>query len=210
MATALEKARKDPDSMKARILVAARNLFAEYGYHGVTTRMIAREVGIDISTLHYHWGDKQNLYEAVIIDLNDEIRRKLMEIENEVHGKSISVRLEVAIEIMCDYLFSCPEASKLIMALHFNKTRSDAVLEDMLTEDINNIAYSMGLTSDKRSASVQANALVLAVWIAVFSFTSGESFLRPVLHVERKKYIDVVKETLKFILIPAFTKKEEN
>jgi AcrR family transcriptional regulator len=29
--------------------------------------MIAQEVGIDISTLHYHWGEKKDLYEAVIL-----------------------------------------------------------------------------------------------------------------------------------------------
>ena len=61
METALEKARKDPESMKARILNVARRIFGEYGFHGTTTRMIAQEVGIDISTLHYHWGGKEDL-----------------------------------------------------------------------------------------------------------------------------------------------------
>ena len=59
MATPLEKARKDPESMKARILQVARRFFGEYGYHGTTTRMIAKQVGIDISTLHYHWGGRK-------------------------------------------------------------------------------------------------------------------------------------------------------
>ncbi|MEW6531888.1 MAG: hypothetical protein AB1473_13710 [Thermodesulfobacteriota bacterium] len=34
MATPLEKARKDPDSMKARILKVARRVFGENGIHG--------------------------------------------------------------------------------------------------------------------------------------------------------------------------------
>jgi len=38
MATPLERARKDPDSMKARILKVARRVFGECGYHGATTR----------------------------------------------------------------------------------------------------------------------------------------------------------------------------
>ena len=71
MATPLEKARLNPESMKAKILISARKLFGEYGFHGTTTRMIASEVGIDISTLYYHWGEKGDLYEAVIIDMND-------------------------------------------------------------------------------------------------------------------------------------------
>jgi hypothetical protein len=52
--TPLEKARKDPDAMKAKILTKTRRVFGEYGYCGATTRMIAEEVGIDISTLYYH------------------------------------------------------------------------------------------------------------------------------------------------------------
>ena len=56
MPSPLEKARQAPDSMKGRILSAARKLYGEYGFHGVTARMIAKEVGIDVSTLYYHWG----------------------------------------------------------------------------------------------------------------------------------------------------------
>ena len=62
--------------MKARILTAARRIFGEYGFHGTTTRMIARKVGIDISTLYYHWGEKGDLYEAVILDINEDLAPK--------------------------------------------------------------------------------------------------------------------------------------
>ncbi|MCP4373087.1 MAG: helix-turn-helix transcriptional regulator, partial [Deltaproteobacteria bacterium] len=48
--------------MKAKILISARKLFGQYGFHGTTTRMIASDVGIDISTLYYHWGEKGDLY----------------------------------------------------------------------------------------------------------------------------------------------------
>jgi len=128
MPSPLEKARRDPGSMKARILESARTLFGEYGYHGVTTRMIAKEVGIDVSTLYYHWGEKQDLYEAVLTDLNDEIRHKLGEIERMVRGRPLDYRLAVAIDIMCDYLFSRPEASRLILFSYFSKTRTDPPL----------------------------------------------------------------------------------
>jgi AcrR family transcriptional regulator len=80
MTTPLEKARKDPESMKAKILQVARKIFGEYGFHGTTTRMIARKVGIDISTLYYHWGEKGDLYEAVILDINEDLRQKLAEV----------------------------------------------------------------------------------------------------------------------------------
>jgi len=209
MPTPLEKARKDPESMKARILEAARVLFAEYGFHGVTTRMIAKEVAIDISTLHYHWGDKENLYEAVIEDLNDAIELKLKEIEKIVRGKSLAYRLEVAIDVMCDYLFSQPALAKLVMFSHFLKTRSPGVFDERLINQVSNIAIAMGLVPDKQDVSATANARVLAVSNAIYSFTAGESFVRKILKVDHSQYVDVVKETLKFILIPAFTHTSE-
>lgn len=81
MPSRLQKARQDPNSMKARILSCARRLFGEFGYNGTTTRMIAKDAGIDSSTLHYHWGDKLDLYEAVILDVGEEVQAKLNEIE---------------------------------------------------------------------------------------------------------------------------------
>jgi len=109
MPSRLEKARNDPTSMKARILASARRIFGEYGYNDTTTRMIAKDVGIDISTLYYHWGEKQDLYEAVIMDISEEVQLKLSEVEKHVSGLSLTCRLEIAIDMMCDSLFSHPE-----------------------------------------------------------------------------------------------------
>lgn len=207
MSTTLEKARQAPDSMKAKILGAARILFGEYGYHGVTTRMIAKEVSIDISTLHYHWGEKQELYEAVLTDLSDEIREKLVEIEHLVHGKPLTVRLEVAIDVMCDHLFGNPGSANLMLFSHFSKNRLNSEIHTHMTRHLANIAVAMGLAVDKANVAPQANARVLAVWNSVINFAAGESFFRPMLKLDPQGYIDVVKETLKFILIPAFTQK---
>jgi TetR/AcrR family transcriptional regulator, regulator of cefoperazone and chloramphenicol sensitivity len=209
MASALEKARLDPTSMKARILSAARRLFGEYGYHGVTTRMIAKEVGIDISTMHYHWGEKQDLYEAVLTDLSDEIHGKLVEIEDHVHGQPLAVRLEVAIDIMCDHLFARPETANLMLFSHFSKNRITSEIDSHITRYLANIAVAMGMADDKAHVPPQANARVLAVWNSVINFAAGESFFRPILKLDPQAYAQVVKETLKFILIPAFTRGEK-
>jgi AcrR family transcriptional regulator len=191
--------------MKARILAAARRLFGEYGYSDTTTRMIASDVGIDISTLYYHWGEKQDLYEAVIMDIGEEVQQKLNEVEKNVRGLSLTKRLEIAIDMMCDYLFSHPEVSNLILFGYFNKTRHGVTLDLRMSEYISNIAFSMGLSNDKANVSIQAKSRILAVWNTVLNFISGESFFRPLLDTDHENYMQVVKETLKFILVPAFT-----
>jgi len=205
MASRLEKAKQDPNSMKARILSSARRIFGQYDFDSTTTRMIAKDVGIDISTLYYHWGEKQDLYEAVIIDVGDEIQEKLNEIEKKVSGRSLTTRLEIAIDMMCDYLFLHPEVPNLILFGYFKKARHGVTLDIKMSEYIANIAVAMELAQDRKKVSVQAKARILAVWNTVLNFISGESFFRPMLDTSHQDYMQIIKETLKFILVPAFT-----
>jgi AcrR family transcriptional regulator len=205
MVTPLEKARKNPDSMKGKILSVARCVFGEYGFHGTTTRMIAQEVGIDISTLYYHWGEKGDLYAAVILDITEDLRGKLQQVEKVIHGKPLAVRLDMAIDRMTDYLFEHPEISNLILLRYFGKTRTNTGFDFRVPEFISDIARSMDLCSDKANVSKQVKMQVLTVMNAIHNFVSGETFFRPMLEMEREEYIQMVKETLKFILIPAFS-----
>lgn len=49
-----------------KIIEVGKKLFAQKGYHGVSTREVAQFLGINISTFHYHTGGKSNLYKSVI------------------------------------------------------------------------------------------------------------------------------------------------
>ncbi len=204
MATPLEKARKDPNSMKAKILKVARRMFGEYGYHGTTTRMIAKEVGIDISTLYYHWGEKTDLYESVILDINNDLRKKLNEVEKVIHGRPLARRLGIAIDMVTEYLFECPEISNLVLFQYFGKTRKESNLDFHVPDFISDIARSMDLCKTKESIPTSASMRVLAMMNSIHNFISGENFFREMLKLKREEYIDHVKETLEFILIPAF------
>jgi AcrR family transcriptional regulator len=167
--------------------------------------MIAKDVGIDIATLYYHWGEKQDLYEAVLQDVSEEIQSRLNEVEKQVSGKTLKARLEVSIDMMCDYLFSHPEVANLILFGYFSKTRHGVTMDIKIPEYISNIAVAMDLAADKTRVSLEAKARILAVWNTVLNFISGENFFRPMLKTNHANYIKVVKETLKFILVPAFT-----
>lgn len=209
MVTPLEKARNDPESMKGKILKAARQVFGEYGFHGTTTRMIAEAVGIDISTLHYHWGDKGNLYEAAVLDITEDLRLKLIEVERVIHGRPLAVRMDMAIKLMTDYLFEFPEISNLILFRYFGKTRHQTHFDFHVPEFISDIARSMDLCKDQKNAPVAVKMQVLTLMNAIHNFISGENFFRPMLGLEKEAYRKKVKETLKFILIPAFNRTKQ-
>ncbi len=44
------------------ILKVAARLFIQHGYHGVTTRMLARETGLSVGTIYHHFTDKKRLF----------------------------------------------------------------------------------------------------------------------------------------------------
>lgn len=206
MSSPLDKARRDPESMKARILTVARRLFGEYGFHGTTTRMIAREVGIDISTLHYHWGGKKDLYESVVLDINKDLRHELLEVEAIIHGRPLAERLTISIDVMTDYLFSQPSVSNLILFRYFSKNRYEGNLDFSVPEFTADIAFSMGLSTDRKHVSPETMMKVVALMNSIHNFISGEGFFSPMLGLSHECYVSMVKDTLKFIHIPAFTK----
>lgn len=47
------------------ILDAAEKLFSVHGFHGVTVRAVAVECGVDPALVHYYFGTKQELFDAV-------------------------------------------------------------------------------------------------------------------------------------------------
>jgi AcrR family transcriptional regulator len=68
-APAPARARKHKERVREasieRILDAAEQLFAEFGYHGVTVKDVAARIGVSSTLIHYHFNGKESIYEAV-------------------------------------------------------------------------------------------------------------------------------------------------
>ncbi len=54
----------NPEETRREILRAATDAFAASGFAGATTRAIAARAGVNVATLHYHFGSKEGLYRA--------------------------------------------------------------------------------------------------------------------------------------------------
>jgi len=59
------------DPTKARLLEAAGEEFAEKGFEGATIRSISQRAGANLAAINYHFGDKEHLYEAALIQAHN-------------------------------------------------------------------------------------------------------------------------------------------
>ncbi len=73
-------------STKDRILGAAEELFAQFGFAGTSLRQVTSRADVNIAAVNYHFGSKENL-------VNEVFRRRMDEMSAQRLG-----RLQVAIE----------------------------------------------------------------------------------------------------------------
>ncbi|HEX6859403.1 MAG TPA: TetR/AcrR family transcriptional regulator [Caulobacteraceae bacterium] len=65
--------------LKQVILDAAEGLFARHGFYGVTTRQVAAEAGVDTALIHYYFGAKRELFDAVFLRRAEIVNRERAE-----------------------------------------------------------------------------------------------------------------------------------
>jgi AcrR family transcriptional regulator len=58
---------------QARILQAARKVFAQHGYHGATIGEIADEAGLSNGAVYYNFANKEDLFLALLDEWRDEL-----------------------------------------------------------------------------------------------------------------------------------------
>ncbi len=58
---------KSSEKTRQALINAAGELAAEHGINAVTTRAIANLAGENLGSIHYHFGSKEKLFEAVIL-----------------------------------------------------------------------------------------------------------------------------------------------
>src|SRR5918997_2783844 len=61
------------------LLDAARELFAERGYHGAAAEEIVRRAGVTRGAMYHHFGDKRGLFRAVVEEIETEVDEAALE-----------------------------------------------------------------------------------------------------------------------------------
>src|SRR5215470_155811 len=94
---------------RAEILASAERHFATRGYEATRLEDIATEVGIRRAAIFYHFGDKQELYAAVL----DNIFGGWPDVLPS--AGSVAERLEASLRAWIDYIARRPSVARLIL-----------------------------------------------------------------------------------------------
>ncbi len=154
---------------KSRAIEAASNAFASRGFAGTSLDELARELGFTKQTILYHFGSKDGLLEAVVVDAVDQLIEQLTQAVTDVdvgwpRVESV-VRAAFALAISEPHLLGLlREVSRL------GSPRSDVVLEllaPLVSAAVNTLTEGMAegvfRRSDARILLVSAYAAVTGV-----------------------------------------------
>jgi len=94
---------------RAEIVAAAERLFAERGFEATRLDDIAADVGIRRAAIFYHFGDKQELYSAVLDELFGDWTSALPSVGSPAE------RLEAALTGWIDFVAERPTIARLIL-----------------------------------------------------------------------------------------------
>ena len=97
----------DPAETRRDILRAAEESFATAGFVGATTRQVAARAGVNVATLHYHFGNKEKLYRAVLDATTG------AEVSVPGDGKAPAERLATVVEALWDFGAAHPTLPRL-------------------------------------------------------------------------------------------------
>ena len=118
---------------REQLLEAAEELFAEHGYEGTSTRMLAKKAGVNVAMVSYYFGSKEKLFEALVEDRAGILREKLLEIQDD--KISPVKKIEMVIDYYVDKIFSNRRFHLILhreMTLHQRSGLNEAILNILL------------------------------------------------------------------------------
>jgi AcrR family transcriptional regulator len=99
-------------STRAKLLRAARTLFAKHGYAAVGTEQIVRRAGVTRGALYHQFTDKQDLFLAVYEEVEQDLTRRIGESLGAVESPFEAMRQGVRV-----FLEACqrPEVQRIVL-----------------------------------------------------------------------------------------------
>jgi AcrR family transcriptional regulator len=132
-------------TQKDAILAAASQLFARQGYHGTSTREIARLADVSENTIFRHFERKEDLFWSALRSRCSAIKLRRDMAEGMEEGVALEIVLPKIIEFLTDILNYSPELLRLIaVAMLEMQWKADLFCDECLAPAFNAISKYLG------------------------------------------------------------------
>ena len=177
---------------KQALLRSARQVFAEFGYHGATIAEITRRAEVSTPVLYHHFGSKAGLYSAVMAEVTQLLAEswgKTIAGTGDLRSK-VNAMFDTAIDIHA----ADPELARFLLATRLEVTRTPELVavseyRDFTAGLFRSVALQSGVDADRASAVAHVLAAFFAglTVIAVaspFDYDTAAESLRSLLDSE--------------------------
>jgi TetR/AcrR family transcriptional regulator len=169
---------------EARILGAGERVFARTGFNGATMAAIADEAGLPKANLHYYFGSKAALYQAVLART---LRDWLLPLDGLVPQADPAQALGDYIRAKMALSAQRPDASRVFAneLLHGAAVVGGLMRGELRAKVAQRAAVIDGWIAAGRMAPVDATHLFFTIWAATQTYADFEAQVCAVLGVER-------------------------
>jgi TetR/AcrR family transcriptional regulator len=113
---AVDRRQRAPERTRARLLEAAKHLFARHGLHGVAVAEIAKRAEVSVGMINHHFGGKDELYRACL-DEFAEIRLRALDrfLAPPASEAELVVRVKLLIGDLLDLHLAHPDVVAILL-----------------------------------------------------------------------------------------------
>jgi len=169
---------REDDGTRERILAAARTEFIENGLRGARMQEIADRAGSNKALLHYHFRDKESLYQSVLQSIVDTVRERILAVASSRLGDGTAEEtIRGLVHAYMTVLREHPECVGMLMRELADGGRNIAPLLEALAPMARRI---FGGVSEQMAARGAPPAVEpVQIMINLFSMVWGTFLLRP-------------------------------
>lgn len=133
-------------STEDKILSVAADLFSERGYHGTSIRDVTLKAKVNLASINYHFGDKQQLYREVVASRLRPLNR--MRLDRLANAQALAgghpIPLALIVDIFARPLFelsekSEPEAGQVLRMIARGMVEPLAFMDEFLGKELHAI-----------------------------------------------------------------------
>jgi len=137
-------------SQKEKIISSAAQLFARQGYHGTSTREIARLADVSENTIFRHFERKEDLFWSAVRSRCTAVKLRRDVLEGMAAGEAPEVIVPRIVEFLSDLLNYSPELLRLIaVALLEMQWKADIFCDECLSPAFSAIGQYLAMNVQK-------------------------------------------------------------